>query len=651
VGESLSATRHTACSKLYVDGLEKCHIHFLTPSVCLMCGFCGFAYSDTLRPVEVERLRAMHSVIAHRGPDGMGEHMAGAVALGHRRLSIIDVEGGRQPLSNEDGTVWIVFNGEIYNFGDLTDRLRRLGHCFRTRSDTEAIVHAYEEYGLDFVRHLNGMFSLAIHDRRRGRVVLARDHFGIKPLFYSVSTEGLFFGSEIKAVLRGSARKASPNATALQEYLIFRYSAGSRTFFDGVSRLPAAHFAVWERGVLSIQRYWSPPRPRTEPITEAEVQSQFAEKFDTAVASQLISEVPLGSFCSGGIDSGLVTAHAVQHSAERFQTFSVGFEEAEWDESSLASDTAQRYGTDHHSVIMRAADLLRIVPKLLWYNDEPLSHPNSVPLYLLSELARQHVTVVLTGEGADELFCGYPRYRIASLRAALANVPTAARRLVAGFARASGDRRAALVGRLLPLSSELSVVMNSAYVEPSLVARLTSHDTEDALSERLALAQRSWVTGDPLATISAYEMQTYLQCALERMDRMSMAHGLEGRVPFLDVSLAEWGQGVPSNFKVHGRTGKALVKRHARNRLSARVINGRKSGFGLPLDDWFRNPSSTHLLATLRDPQHPATAVLDAAVVGSLVNEHLLGQTSHGEVLWLLTNVFLWYEHVAAAYP
>jgi asparagine synthase (glutamine-hydrolysing) len=615
-----------------------------------MCGFCGFAYSDGEQPVNVERLRAMNAVIAHRGPDGLGEHIAVGVALGHRRLSIIDIEGGHQPLSNEDGTVWIVFNGEIYNFAELAERLRERGHRFRTRSDTEVIVHAYEEYGLDFVRHLNGMFALAIHDLKRTRVILARDHFGIKPLFYTVSSEELIFGSEIKAVLTGSSQKASPNSKALLEYLIFRYAAGTRTFFDGVSRLPPAHIAIWSHGSLSVQRYWSPPRPEIGSITETEVDRQFADKLENAVTSQLISEVPLGSFCSGGVDSGLVTAHAARRCNERFRTFSVGFEEPEWDETNLAIETAQRYGTDHHSLTLRAPDLLNLVPKLLRQNDEPLSHPNSVPLYLLSALARRYVTVVLTGEGADELFCGYPRYRVASFQAALAKVPAGARRALAGFARASGGRRGKLLGRALSVSPELSVVLNSAYVEPALAAQLTGTNPQDAFTERLEIAERSWVTGDPLATISAYELQTYLQCALERMDRMSMAHGLEGRVPFLDVSLAEWGSALASRFKVNCRNGKTVVKRHAREWLPASVVHGPKSGFGLPLDNWFRSPSARDLLATLKNPAHPAATVLDTKAVKSLVDEHMRGQRAHGEILWLVANVFLWYDHVAPVY-
>jgi len=356
-----------------------------------MCGFCGFACSNEEQPLDVERLRAMNAAIAHRGPDGLGEYTAAGVALGHRRLSIIDIEGGQQPLSNEDGSIWIVFNGEIYNFAELAQRLKTLGHQFRTRSDTEVIVHAYEEYGLDFVTHLNGMFALAIHDTKRSQVVLARDHFGIKPLFYSISDGELVFGSEIKSVLIGTGARPAPNPKALIEYIIFRYSAGARTFFSGVSRLPPASIAVWSHGRLAVRRYWSPPRPEVDSLGDCEVQRQFADKLENAVTSQLISEVPLGSFCSGGVDSGLVTAHASLHSDVRFRTFSVGFEEGEWDETSRAVETSERYGTDHHSLTLRAHDLLSLVPTLLGHNDEPLSHPNSVPLYLLSGLARTAV--------------------------------------------------------------------------------------------------------------------------------------------------------------------------------------------------------------------------------------------------------------------
>lgn len=614
-----------------------------------MCGICGLAYVDSSRRVGQTRLIAMRDSIAHRGPDGVGSYTHGPVGLGHRRLSIIDVEGGKQPLCNEDGTIWISFNGEIYNYAELTAALVRRGHRFRTRSDTEALVHAYEEYGLDFVQHLNGMFALAIHDQRRQRVVLARDHFGIKPLFYSVTEEGLFFASEIKAVLAGTGQTATPREESLAEYMIFRYTAGSRTFFSGVDKLPPAHIAVWDGRALSTRRYWSLPDPQDVSVDDAEAIVKLDELLGDSVASQLMSEVPLGSFCSGGVDSGLVTAYAATHKGHGTKTFSVGFEESAFDETSLARDTATRHGTDHHVILARSSDVVAVLPVLLRYQDEPLSHPNSAPLYMLSRLAREHVTVVLTGEGSDELFAGYPRYQIARANAALRAVPPFAVRAASRLLGTLPGRRTALLSWQLPLSDLEAMTLNSAYVPPNVVEGLLGGLPTRTFDERFQLAASSRIPGNPIASLSRYEMSTYLGCALDRMDRMSMAHGLEGRVPFLDVRLAEWAARLDVRHKVRGLRAKQVVKALASRMLSADLVNARKSGFGLPLASWFREPHFARLLERLRDPGHAAAAHFDRRIVKSVLHEHLSGLADHGELLWLLCNVYLWYEEIASA--
>ena len=594
----------------------------------------------------------MGHTIAHRGPDGAGEYTHGAVAFAHRRLSIIDVGGGRQPLSNEDGSVWITFNGEIYNFRELTERLVRLGHRFRTRSDTEAIVHAYEEYGLDFARHLNGMFALAIHDQRRQRVVLARDHVGIKPLFYSVTADGLFFGSEVKAVIAGTGQRPLIRPDALAEYLIFRYTAGSRSFFADVHRLPAGHVGIWENGTLRLKRYWSLPAPSDQPIDDSEALARLDGLLGASVESQLMSEVPLGAFCSGGVDSGLVTAYASRRRSDPVKTFSVAFEERSFDETALAQTTATRYGTDHHVVVARAEEVRAVLPVLLRHHDEPLSHPNAAPLYLLSRLAREHVTVVLTGEGSDELFCGYPRYQIARIRAALHRLPRPIGRAGMSLLAALPGRRTALLASQLPLSEDESAVLNSAYVAPEVVASLLDQAPGGALEERLALAAASRVRGDAVASLSRYEMSTYLGCALERMDRMSMAHGLEGRVPFLDVPLIEWASCIGVRHKVRGRQGKHVVKALATRWLDREVVTAQKSGFGLPLGAWFRSRPFADLMDRLRDHRHAAAGHFHRRMLDQVVSEHTRGVRDHGELLWLLSNVYLWYEEVAVpAHP
>ncbi len=610
-----------------------------------MCGICGIAYSEPTRQVDRGRLVSMRDLLAHRGPDGAGAHFGPGVGLGHRRLSIIDLEGGAQPLANEDQTVWVTFNGEIYNYRALAKDLARRGHRFRTRSDTEVLVHAYEEYGLDFVARLRGMFAFALHDAVRNRTVLARDHFGIKPLFYATADGGLFFASEVKAVLAGLNRAPAMDPAALQEYLTFRYVAWSRTFFEGIHRLPPGHLAVWEGGRLSLQRYWSvTERTASQPVAVAEAVDALEALLDTAVQSQLMSDVPLGTFCSGGVDSGLVTAYAARHTTGPLHTFSVGFDDPAWDETPLARETAARFGTQHHVLVARGEGFAETLSRLIWYHDEPLSHPNSMPLYLLSQYARTYVTVVLTGEGADELFGGYPRYQLARLSAAAAHLPRWASLAAGRVARVIPGHRAALVGRLLPRTFEDAILFNSAYVDPQLVEALTGGPLHDATAERRRLVHESVVPNDPIASISRYELQTYLGCALDRMDTMSMASGLEGRVPFLDVPLAEWGLALPSSLKLRGRATKRMLKLLGERTLSPKVIRGRKSGFGLPLGAWFRGGPLAPLLDRLQDPGHPAALHFDRRMLHALLDDHLSGRADHGEALWLISNVYIWHE-------
>jgi asparagine synthase (glutamine-hydrolysing) len=609
-----------------------------------MCGICGIAHVDPAQPIDVGTLVRMRDAISHRGPDGVGTHVEAGVGLGHRRLSIIDIAGGAQPLSNEDGTIWVTYNGEIYNFQQLHDELVKLGHCFRTRSDTEVLVHAYEAWGDDFVTRLNGMFAFAIHDVRRGRVFLARDHLGIKPLFHRLHEGTLYFASEIKGILASGAR-AQVRPESLQEYLIFRYVAGANTFFDDIRKLPAGHVAVFERGRLSVRQFWTPPRSEAAFVSLPEAADALDPLLRRSVASQLMSEVPLGTFCSGGVDSGLVSVFAASAASRTLQTFAVGFEDQRWDERVLAADTARRIGSDHHTVIAEPGEFLSLLPRLIWHHDEPLSHPNSIPLYQLSRFARQFVTVVLTGEGADELFCGYPRYHIARWRAAVESLPRGIRRLLASVVAAGPGHRPAKLAHSFNEGLDDAIVLNSAYVSPELVARLTGNPVEAALAERRSLLARAKSDGGAVATLSRYELLTYLGCALDRMDRMSMAASLEGRVPFLDVPLVEWGLQLTSRLKLRGRANKVVVKEVAARYLSPAITTGAKSGFGIPLDAWFRSPVFAPLLTRLQDPSHAAAPLFDQSVLQRIVGEHVAQTADHGEALWLLGNVFLWAEH------
>jgi asparagine synthase (glutamine-hydrolysing) len=613
-----------------------------------VCGICGFAHGDPSRPVDAGIACRMREAITHRGPDGEGMHIEAGVALGHRRLSIIDLAGGAQPLANEDGTVWVTYNGEIYNFLEVREELVKLGHRFRTHCDTEVLVHAYESWGDGFVKRLNGMFALAIHDVRRGRLLLARDHLGIKPLFYCVRDGTLYFASEVKAILAAGI-PARVRGESLQEYLIFRYIAGSNSFFDGIHRLPAGHTAVFEQGRLAVAAFWTPPLDEGPRMSLDEAAEELDRLLRRAVGAQMMSDVPLGTFCSGGVDSGLVSTFAASSSPHTLQTFAVGFEDRAWDESALAADTARRIKSDHHVVIAEPREFLGLLPRLIWHHDEPLSHPNSIPLYQLSRFAREFVTVILTGEGADELFCGYPRYHVARWRGAADPLPPVVRGMLASLAAVGSGHRLAKVADSLRESLDDAILFNSAYVGSELVGRLSRGPVDAALDERRALLARARSSDGAVATLSRYELLTYVGCALDRIDRMSMAASLEGRVPFLDVSLVEWGLRVAGRLKLSGRENKRVVKRVGERYLSPAITRGAKSGFGVPLDAWFRSPVFAPLLARLRDPAHPAAELFDQSVLQRVVAEHANGTRDRGEALWLLGNVYIWAEQNLAA--
>lgn len=611
-----------------------------------MCGICGVAHADPSRSIDPGVLETMCELVAHRGPDAAGTRSWPGVGFGHRRLSIIDLEGGAQPLSNEDGTVWVTYNGELYNFPELMDLLTAKGHTFRTRCDTEVLVHAYEEFGPAFVERLNGMFAFALYDDRAGRVLLARDHFGIKPLFYAIEDGRLAFGSTVRSVLAGIERPPEIRPESLQEYLIFRYVASPYSFDRRVRRLPPAHLAIWEGGKLSVRRYWDLPRPADgpDPDDPGALSERLEERLRLAVRRQLISDVPVGAFCSGGLDSGLVTAFAAPDQPDSMETFSVGFEEAGWDETALARETAERFGTRHHVIRWGVDDLVRTLERAARFGDEPLSHPNSVPLYVLSELARGHVKVVLTGEGSDELFCGYPRYHIVGVRHGLRHVPSSGLRALGRFLGRLPGRRLGKLADQLPQSIDDAILFNSAYVGPRTVESLTGRPVAGALEARRSIIDECRVPGDPLATLSRYELSTYLGCALDRMDRMSMAHGLEGRVPFLDVPLVEWGGRLPMSARLSLGRPKRLVRSLAERTLGPNVARAGKSGFGLPLADWFRRDALSPLLDRLADPSHVLFSYLGHDLVQRCVREHGEARADHGELLWLLVSLALWTE-------
>jgi asparagine synthase (glutamine-hydrolysing) len=548
-------------------------------------------------------------------------------------------------MSNENGTIWVVFNGEIYNYRELGSELRRRGHEMRTRCDTEVLLHAYEEYGVSFPGRLNGIFAFALYDTEQQRLLLARDHLGVKPLFYAQQDGAVAFASEIKSVLIGLGLKPAIRPEALQEYLIFRYVAGDRSFFENVNRLPPGHIAVFENGELRISEYWSPPdEPVFGRMPLAEATEELDRRLSVAVERQMMSDVPLGALCSGGVDSGLVTKYAAEFSNHALNTFSVGFDDPQWDESALARDTAARFNTVHRTVTSRPETFRSLMAELIWFNDEPLSHPNSIPLFQLSKLARETVTVVLTGEGADELFGGYPRYHIARLRGMARHVPRYVLRVASRATGAIGDHRASKLRALVPISYPDSLLFNSAFVDPNLVARISGAALDKALAQRRAYLRASLVGDDGTSSISRYELRTYLVSALDRMDRMSMAVSLEARVPFLDVELVEWGARLHPYLKLGVKRNKHVVKQLARRSLHSKIVSGSKSGFGVPLGAWFKRGDFRELIEDATAPSSPLSEILDQGILRTLLGEHISGAIDHGELFWLIANVVLWYQ-------
>ena len=611
-----------------------------------MCGICGIVHAEPSRSVDAELLVRMRDRMSHRGPDDDGLFLDGPVGLGFRRLSIVDLAAGHQPMANEDESVWIVFNGEIYNHGELRPDLEAKGHVYRTRADTETIIHLYEEEGTEVVQRLNGMFAFAIWDRSQRRLMLARDRLGIKPLYYAEVDGSLVFASEIKALLAHPGLSPALRRDLLPEFFAFRYVSGEQTLFDGVRSLPPGHVLVWEQGRSRVRRWWDVETEEPRALDEATALRELDELLSESVDLRLMSDVPLGAFCSGGVDSSLTTALAVRQGRSHINTFSVGFEERDFDESRYAALVSDRYETRHHRLEVGGTLFADSLPRMIWYNDEPLNHPNSVQIHHLSALARQHVTVALTGEGADELFAGYPRYLIPLLYRTLRWLPRPARAAVGAAFGALGSHRLDKLGAVLPLEPAQVAILNSSFVAADLVAELLGQSSAATYPYRESLLREGDLfAGGRLDALTRLDLKTYLVSILDRMDKMSMAASLEGRVPFLDHRIVEWSMRLPGHFKVRAHTTKWLVKRLGERYLPREVVHRAKSGFGVPLAEWFRQPAGLgRHLALLGSDDFRRREIADPTVVSRIVDEHGAGRADHSELLWELVNLELWHR-------
>ena len=609
-----------------------------------MCGICGIV--SARGPVDPERLAHMSARLLHRGPDSDGVFVDGPVGLAARRLAIIDLETGDQPIANEDGTVHVVQNGELYNYPELRGELERAGHTFRTHGDTEVLVHLYEQEGPAFFRRLRGMFAVALWDSTRRRLVLARDRYGIKPLYYRTDGDGLEFASELRSLPRGEI-----DLDALEAFLAFNSIPAPLTIFREARKLPPGHVLVWEDGNVSLERY---ARPAPVPVAElrdddeAELIEELRSRLRDSVRAHLLADVPVGVLLSGGIDSAALTALAAQEGAEPVRTFSIGFEERSFNELSDAQLVAERYGTRHRELVLRP-DAALLLPALADAFDEPFADSSALPTYLVSQLAAEDVKVALSGEGGDELFGGYYTYVADLLAERAGGLAGLARplveRLPASTGRASFDYKAKRFVRgahLPPLERHHAwKEIFSADARAELTGRRHSFDPVDLYRERFAETDGA----EPLARLQDVDRTIYLvDDLLVKTDRASMAHSLEARVPFLDPVVTNFALALPARHRVHGLRKKVLLRKAVAPLVPGRIVRGKKRGFSIPAAAWLRGELEPFARETLSTETLRRQGFFRPEAVTTLIDRHVAGKEDFSRQLWGLLAFTLWHE-------
>ena len=625
-----------------------------------MCGIGGKLYFDPTRPVERDVLERMNAVLAHRGPDDAGIFCVGAVGLAHRRLSIIDLSpAGHQPMANEDGTVWIVFNGEIYNFQDLRPDLEQRGHRFRSQSDTEVILHLYEEYGTDCLRFLRGMFAFAIWDGNRRQLFLARDRLGKKPLCYQQDAEAFRFASEVKAILQDPVVEVRPDPAGVSQYLTYGYVPSPLSAFQGVRRLPPAHYLLCRDGRVEVSRYWQLRRDRKLERPEAEWCEALLDRLKEAVRLRLVSDVPLGAFLSGGIDSSAVVALMSRLSSGPVKTFSIGFDEPEYDELHFARQVAERFGTEHHELVVRP-DAMEVLPKLAWHYDEPFGDSSAVPTYYVAQMTREYVTVALNGDAGDENFGGYDRYVASLLAASFDRWPGA------GLARDAirlalpllprGANRTSLLRRGRRFLEGLAEAPERRYArwfchfygdrkaDLCTPEFLVAAGETDALAGLLALYRGSDAPDFGEATLGVDAALYLPDDLLVKVDIASMAHSLEARSPFLDHEFMEFAATIPFDLKIRDRVKKYILKQALRALLPESVLHRPKMGFGVPIDHWLRRELREFAADTLLGPKAAGRGYFRQETIRRMLDEHGRGRANWHYLLWTLLMLELWHR-------
>ena len=617
-----------------------------------MCGICGIYNAQSGEPVSAELLAHMTNSISHRGPDDSGSYLDGPLGLGFARLSIIDLTGGHQPMSNETGDIWLVFNGEIWNYKELRKELLEKGHHFRTNSDTETIVHAYEEYGVDCVARLHGMFSFAIWDAPRRRLLLARDRAGKKPLYYTQVNGSLLFGSEIKSLLFHPDVKRKADTQALADFLSVRYVPGPATLFANIYKVLPGHWLLYENDTLREECYWDYTFGQTEKRPIEEYMQGIRQHVHRAVEERMIADVPVGAFLSGGVDSSIVTGIMSQLTNQPIQTFAVGFDEEGYSELPYAKLAADHFGTEHHELVVKSSDLSAYWPLLTWHRDEPVSEPSDLGVYLVSKLARKYVKVVLSGEGGDELFAGYPKYvvdwmaqyyhilpipiRDSVIMPLLDHLPYSLRKLKNAARNLSqpvpqrwmswfGIFNGQLKEKILSDNTKASIDIDSSRV---FERWLSNNPQRDDLSSMLYLDTKIWLPDN----------------LLMKGDKMTMAASLEARMPLLDYHLTEYAASIPSNMKVKPFKTKYLFKRTFADFLPEAILTRKKMGFNVPTGIWFREGQRNLITRLLLSERARDRGYLNDAFVAKLLRDHLEGKTNYQAQLFTLASLELWFR-------
>jgi asparagine synthase (glutamine-hydrolysing) len=620
-----------------------------------MCGIAGYVSAAPSSDSEAV-LKRMTDVIAHRGPDDWGYYHDHHAHLGHRRLSIVDVADGHQPMANETRSRWIVYNGEVFNHGDIRPQLEQAGHRYKTRCDTETIIHAYEEFGPASVDLFRGMFAYAIWDCERHQLFAARDRLGIKPFYYFWDGRVFAFASEIKALLMHPAIHAELEDQVLPEYLAFGYVSEERTLFRGVRKLMPGHYLTLDLSgatpVLQIRQYWDVPVPSSAQASEKELAAETLRRLEESVQLRLMSDVPLGMFLSGGIDSSGIAALMKRLTNAPVKTFAVGYAEQQFSELGYAAQVAESIGTEHHEVKIGIDEFFNELPRLIWHEDEPITWPSSVSLYFVSRLAASQVKVVLTGEGSDEIFGGYERYRWNLINSRAGNLygvfPSFLREGVnrhletTPLLKASVRRkiRHTFIGRDATVESLLLDNFYCAFSREEQNRLLGS--TPQAVYGNYLRYWNSREGSSLLSRMLYADQKTYLVELLMKQDQMSMASSIESRVPFLDHTLVEFSTSIPNSLKIRGKTRKYILKAALAGLLPAEIIHRKKMGFPTPVRQWLLDARAKPLYEALTNRDGFLSSIIDRQVLGNLISRHLQRQEDATDRLWRLLNLQLW---------